>query len=180
MVDESAKQSTENDDANNDQFDSSLPPELRKLMEQSKQREREEAAAAAAAEAQNKDETTSGTQGPSDEIQNEKDLTQSSLDRKKSIKDDKLFNGIDENKKRRFYSKFSVSFLASADEILEQLADESVVDLRSHWPILPLLQISLSHIPPQPKKVQDWTIMQGWLFINNRTKKLEKILSFSS
>ncbi len=54
-------------------------------------------------------------------------------------------------------------FLASADEILEQLADESVIDLRSHWPILPLLEINLYNIPPQPKKVQEWTIMQSLL-----------------
>ncbi len=57
-------------------------------------------------------------------------------------------------------------FLASADEILEQLADESVVDLRSHWPMLPLLQINLYNIPPQPKKVQEWTIMQSLLTID--------------
>ncbi len=56
-------------------------------------------------------------------------------------------------------------FLASADEILEQLADESVVDLRSHWPILPLIQINLYNIPPQPKKIQEWTIMQSLLRI---------------
>jgi len=53
-------------------------------------------------------------------------------------------------------------YLVTADQILEQLADESVVDLRSHWPILPLLQINLYNIPPQPKKVQEWTIMQGF------------------
>jgi len=57
-------------------------------------------------------------------------------------------------------------FLASADEILEQLADESVVDLRSHWPMLPLLQINLYNIPPQPKKVQEWTIVEGLLQIS--------------
>ncbi|CAF5212540.1 unnamed protein product [Rotaria magnacalcarata] len=51
-------------------------------------------------------------------------------------------------------------FLATADQILEELADESVVDLRSHWPILPLLQINLYHVPPQPKKVQEWTIVE--------------------
>jgi hypothetical protein len=56
-------------------------------------------------------------------------------------------------------------FLATADEILEQLADESVVDLRCHWPMIPLLQINLYNIPPQPKKVQEWTIMQGLLRI---------------
>jgi hypothetical protein len=54
-------------------------------------------------------------------------------------------------------------YLVTADQILEQLADESVVDLRSHWPILPILQINLCNIPPQPKKVQEWTIMQGLL-----------------
>ncbi len=54
-----------------------------------------------------------------------------------------------------------IVFLVTADQILEQLADESVIDLRSHWPILPILEINLYHIPPQPKKVQEWTIMQG-------------------
>jgi len=54
-----------------------------------------------------------------------------------------------------------IAFLVTADQILEQLADESVIDLRSHWPILPILEINLYHIPPQPKKVQEWTIMQG-------------------
>lgn len=51
--------------------------------------------------------------------------------------------------------------LATADQILEELADEAVVDLRSHWPILPLLEINLYNIPPQPKKVQEWTIVEG-------------------
>jgi hypothetical protein len=65
-------------------------------MEQTRQREREEAAAAAAAaDAQNNKENSmidrSSTQGPSDENQVGKDLTQSSIDRKK---DDKLFDGM--------------------------------------------------------------------------------------
>ena len=51
--------------------------------------------------------------------------------------------------------------LATADQILEELADESTIDLRSHWPILPLIDIALYHIPPQPKKVQEWTIAEG-------------------
>jgi hypothetical protein len=100
LIDESAKQ-VENEDPNKDLFDASLPPELRKLMEQTRQREREEAAAAAAAAAadaqNNKEESIvdrSGTQIPSDENQIGKDLTQSSMDRKKSMKDDKLFNGM--------------------------------------------------------------------------------------
>ena len=54
-----------------------------------------------------------------------------------------------------------IVFLVTADQILEELADESVIDLRSHWPILPILEINLYNIPPQPKKVQEWTIMQG-------------------
>ena len=58
-------------------------------------------------------------------------------------------------------AKSDAFLLVSADDILEQLADESVVDLRSHWPIVPILQIDLCHIPPQPKKVQEWTIMQS-------------------
>jgi len=94
FVDESAKQAKENEATAQDQFDASLPPELRKLMEQAKQREDEAAAAAAAAEAQlNKEESMidrSGTQPPADQIQDGKELTQASLDRKD---DDKLYNG---------------------------------------------------------------------------------------
>jgi hypothetical protein len=88
-VDESAKQPTDNQASYQEQFESSLPPELRKLMEQTKQRE-EAAAAAPAAEAQgSKEDTTidrSGTQPPGDA----KDLTQTSLNKK----DDELFNGM--------------------------------------------------------------------------------------
>jgi hypothetical protein len=85
LIDESEKQTTENPE---DQFAASLPPELRKLMEQTKQREQEEAAAAAAAaEAQNKEESMVA------DDQDGKNLTQMSLDRKKSIKDEQLFNG---------------------------------------------------------------------------------------
>ncbi|CAF2588148.1 unnamed protein product [Rotaria sp. Silwood2] len=142
-VDETEKQPTENEDSAKDQFDASLPPELRKLMEETKQREEAAAAAAAAAEAQANKENTmtdrSATQVASEEIQDEKTLTQTSLDRTKSS--DKLLN-------------------ATADQILEQLADESVIDLRSHCPMSPLLQINLYNIPPQPKKVQEWTIME--------------------
>ena len=63
-----------------------------------------------------------------------------------------------------------IFLLVTADQILEELADESIIDLRSHWPLLPLLQIGLYNIPPQPKKVQDWTIMQRkcsiWMFVH--------------
>jgi hypothetical protein len=89
FVDETAK-AVENEDTAKDQFDASLPPELRKLMEQAKERE-EAVAAAAAAEAQpNKEEPVidqSGTQGSTDEKQDGKDVTQISLA-------DKVFNGI--------------------------------------------------------------------------------------
>jgi hypothetical protein len=53
----------------------------------------------------------------------------------------------------------------TANQILEELADESVVDLRSYWPLQPLIHIDLYHIPHQPKKVQDWIIMQGKLLL---------------
>ncbi|CAF4166320.1 unnamed protein product [Rotaria socialis] len=143
-IDESEKKPAESNDPEKDLFDASLPPELRKLMEETKQREDEAAAAAAAAEAEANRENTmtdrSATQVVSDEAHDGKNLTQTSLERQKS-KDEKLLN-------------------ATADQILEELADESVVDLRSHWPILPLLQINLYNIPPQPKKVQEWTIVE--------------------
>jgi hypothetical protein len=91
FVDESAKAAEE--DANKDLFDASLPPELRKLMEQARQRDEATAAAAAAAEAQLTKEGSvtdrSGTQVPTDGTQTAKDLTQTSL----TEKDDKLFNG---------------------------------------------------------------------------------------
>ncbi|CAF0857276.1 unnamed protein product [Didymodactylos carnosus] len=48
---------------------------------------------------------------------------------------------------------------STADQILKELADETVVDLRSYWPLLPLVKIDLTHIPPQPKKLQEWTIV---------------------
>ncbi|CAF4265115.1 unnamed protein product, partial [Adineta steineri] len=59
-----------------------------------------------------------------------------------------------------FKEFFPLSKKFTADLILEELADESVVDLRSHLPVLPLIQVNLYNIPPQPKKVQEWTIMQ--------------------
>ena len=97
MVDDSAKQAVENEDAAKEEFDPSLPPELRKIMEQNRQREEAAAAAAAAAAAQAAKEETmmdrAGTQGPGDEIQPGKSLTQTSLNRKKSLRDEKLFNG---------------------------------------------------------------------------------------
>jgi hypothetical protein len=102
LVDESVKISTENEDDDKEQIDPSLPPELRKLMEQTKKREKEAkaiaaaaAAEAAAAEAQAlKDAMVeqSDTQELSDEIQDGKDLTKMAFDRKKSIKDGKLGN----------------------------------------------------------------------------------------
>ena len=58
-------------------------------------------------------------------------------------------------------TNYSNSISVTADQILEELADESIIDLRSHWPISPLLDIGLFNIPPQPKKVQDWTMMES-------------------
>lgn len=86
MEDES-KKVEEQEDPNKDQFDS-LPPELRKMMEQAKQREE-----AAAAEAQqNADQSTterSATQGTADGTNDGKELTQTSLPGDR----DKSFNG---------------------------------------------------------------------------------------
>ena len=94
MVEESAKQAPENDQSTQDQFDSSLPPELRKLMEQTKQREE---AAAAAELAANKENTTLGersnTQGTADGAQLSKELTQASMKDKNNQKDDLASNG---------------------------------------------------------------------------------------
>ena len=104
FVDESVKQVTEIVDDDKEQIDPSLPPELRKLMEQTKRREKEVAAAAAAAAAEAaaaeaqalkdamKDE--SGTQEFSDELLDGKELTQLSLNRKKSIRDGKVFDNV--------------------------------------------------------------------------------------
>ncbi len=102
LIDESVKIPTENEDDDKEQIDPSLPPELRKLMEQTKKREKEAkaiaaaaAAEAAAAEAQAlKDAMGDQTdeQEFSDEIQDGKDLTKMSFDRKKSIRDGKLVN----------------------------------------------------------------------------------------
>jgi hypothetical protein len=61
----------------------------------------------------------------------------------------------------RIDTDVSIRFAVTADQILEELADECVIDLRAYSPLLPLMQVDLYHIPPQPKKVQDWTIMQG-------------------
>ena len=87
-LEDESKKAVENEDANKDQFDS-LPPELRKLMEQTKQREE----AAAAAEAQQNNEQSmmerSATQGTAEESQAGKELTQTSL----TNKDEKTFNG---------------------------------------------------------------------------------------
>ena len=104
FVDESAKQVTENVDDDKEQIDPSLPPELRKLMEQTKRREKEVAAAAAAAAAEAaaaeaqalKDAMMngSGTEEFPDEIPDGKELTQLSLNRKKSIRDGKLYNNV--------------------------------------------------------------------------------------
>ncbi|CAF3523561.1 unnamed protein product [Adineta steineri] len=122
-------------------IDPSLPADIRKLMEQSRRREKEAAAAAAAAaaEAEAKAAKEAAEQAAlqnAEEAKDEDDVPQNALNRKKSIRD------------------------VTADLILEELADESVVDLRSHWPVLPLIQVNLYNIPPQPKKVQEWTIMQ--------------------
>jgi len=88
IVDESDK-AGENDDAPKDDFDTSLPPELRKLMEQAKQREEAENQA-------NKDDgltDRSNTQANSEGVQDGKELTQTSLTDKGSNKDEKSFNG---------------------------------------------------------------------------------------
>jgi hypothetical protein len=86
-VDETAKEPVDPQASYQEQFESTLPPELRKLMEQTKQREE----AAAAAEALlNKEDTTVSTQPSSDLLKDGKTLTQTSLDKK----DDELFNGM--------------------------------------------------------------------------------------
>ncbi|CAF1631395.1 unnamed protein product, partial [Adineta ricciae] len=139
LVDEPAKQVT-NEDDDQEPIDPTLPAEIRKLMEQSRRREKEAAAAAAAAaaaEAQALEEAAAAqaAQENADESQ-DGTVSPTALNRKKSVRD------------------------VTADLILEELADESVIDLRSHWPILPLLEINLFNIPPQPKKVQEWNIVQ--------------------
>lgn len=62
LPEEPTKDPNENEDANKDQFDSSLPPELRKLMEQTRQREEEAAAAEAAAQKEPSNLERSNTQ----------------------------------------------------------------------------------------------------------------------
>ena len=86
MEDES-KKVEEQEDPNKSQFDS-LPPELRKLMEQAKQREE----AAAAETQQNNDQSMmerSATQGTAEGTHTGKELTQTSL----PGEHEKSFNG---------------------------------------------------------------------------------------
>lgn len=44
--------------------------------------------------------------------------------------------------------------------ILQELSDAYVVDLRNFMPVGPIIHFGLYHIPPQPKKVKQWTITQ--------------------
>ena len=105
MVEESAKQAPENDQSTQDQFDSSLPPELRKLMEQTKQREEAAAAAELAANKENALGDRSNTQGTADGAQLSKELTQASMKDKNNQKDDQASNGT---KLRRRWRKVDI------------------------------------------------------------------------
>lgn len=46
-------------------------------------------------------------------------------------------------------------------EVLKELSDSFVVDLRSMAPIGPILHIGLFQIPPQTKKIKQWWITQS-------------------
>ena len=46
---------------------------------------------------------------------------------------------------------------------LQELSDSYVVDLRNFMPVGPILHFCLYNIPPQPKKVKQWTITQSKL-----------------
>lgn len=100
-MDESAKQAAENEQSTQDQFDSSLPPELRKLMEQTKQREEAAAAAELAANKENTLGDRANTQGTADAAQLSKELTQASMKDKNNQKDDLGSNGTKLRRRRR-------------------------------------------------------------------------------
>ena len=98
IIEETVKDDAENDEATKEQFDPSLPPELRKLMEQAKQREKEiAAAAAAAAAAQAEKERTaleqSNTHLISEATEHENEVDAVALDRNNSLKNDDVSMG---------------------------------------------------------------------------------------
>lgn len=97
IIEETVKDDAENDEATKEQFDPSLPPELRKLMEQAKQREKEIAAAAAAAAAQAEKERTaleqSNTHLISEATEHENEVDAVALDRNNSLKNDDVSMG---------------------------------------------------------------------------------------
>lgn len=45
--------------------------------------------------------------------------------------------------------------------ILQELSDSFVVDLRNYLPLGPIFHFGLYNIPPQPKKLKQWTITQS-------------------
>ena len=93
MIDESAKPNSEEENKNDD-FDSSLPPELRKLMEQTKSRQEVHPE-----NTDNKENAVDGSNNPTDDAEKSKEPTQTSLEKKPSDDDptsnSKLFSKFD-------------------------------------------------------------------------------------
>lgn len=58
---------------------------------------------------------------------------------------------------------FNLKYFFLLDElaILQELADSYVIDLRNFLPVGPIINLGLYKIPPQPKKVKAWTIIQS-------------------
>ena len=103
-MEESAKQATENNESTENQFDASLPPELRKLMEQTKQREEAAAAAEAAANKEHTLGDRSNTQTTAEDALRARELTQASLKEKKNSKDDQASSGTTCRRRRKVHT----------------------------------------------------------------------------
>ena len=98
IIEETVKDDAENEEATKEQFDPSLPPELRKLMEQAKQREKEIAAAAAAAAAAQAEKEKMALEQSNTHLtlegkQHENEVDAVVIDRNNSLKNDDVSIG---------------------------------------------------------------------------------------
>ena len=54
--------------------------------------------------------------------------------------------------------------LAEEQSVLIELADPFVTDLRNYGPVGPIFHFGLFDVPPQPKKIKQWVILESeWM-----------------
>lgn len=107
-----------------------------------------------------------------EEVDEEKEKEKARLEEEKAkleLEKKKISQGITKKILRRIFQWFILFKIIFKDEmaLAKELSDDYVIDLRNYLPIGPILNLGLYKIPPQPKKVKQWTIRQSiYLLLN--------------